>query len=320
MAKKKNKRSGNPAKQHHHHAKKHGVKTKPVSWIAGARLRTLPVAVAPVLIGAGVAYRGHHFSWALSLLALAVALFLQVGVNYANDYSDGIRGTDENRVGPGRLVGSGSKTPRQVLTAALVFFGLAAVAGIAITAMTQIWWIIAVGVVAIIAAWFYTGGKKPYGYAGFGELAVFVFFGLVATLGTAYIQTKSFSFWALFGGVAVGLLACAVLMINNIRDIETDAAVGKKTLAVRIGKIASLVAFCIMLGLPLIVVGGMGIFFKEMLYLQFLWILFVPAGIIAVWGKSAAEYILVLKLTTTATLAFGAMYGLFAAQPWVPFS
>ena len=319
MAKKKHGQSGNPAKQHHHHATKYKTKVKPVSWLAGARLRTLPIAIAPVLAGAGVAYRAHHFSWTLSLLALAVALFLQIGVNYANDFSDGIRGTDANRVGPGRLVGSGLKRPKQVLAAALIFFGLAAAAGLAITIITQIWWLIAVGIIAIIAAWFYTGGMKPYGYIGLGEVAVFVFFGLVATEGTTFIQTQAFSRWALAGGIAIGLLACAVLMINNIRDIDTDRESGKKTLAVRMGKRASIVVFCLMLALPLIGVGALGILFAGMLYLQFLWILFIPAGVIAIWAKTPAEYILVLKITTAATLVFGAAFGLLVAEPWVPF-
>lgn len=173
--------------------KQKASKRKIALWIEGARLRTLPLAVAPVAIGAGAAASIQSFDATLSLLALAVALFLQIGVNYANDYSDGIRGTDAKRVGPLRLTGSNSVKPAAVKRAAFAFFFLAAVAGLAIVLITQIWWLLAIGVAAIIAAWFYTGGKSPYGYAALGELAVFIFFGLVATVGTAYIQIDNLS-------------------------------------------------------------------------------------------------------------------------------
>lgn len=317
MAKKKNSRSGNPQKQHHHHETKRSPRVKKVSWIAGARPRTLPLAIAPVVLGAGIAIRAHVFSWSLSGLALAVALFLQIGVNYANDYSDGVRGTDAHRVGPGRLVGSGSRSPKAVLRVALFFLGLAALCGAGIVVITQIWWLAIVGVVAIVAAWFYTGGKRPYGYSGFGELVVFVFFGLVATMGTAFIQMKAYSAWALFAGVGMGLIACAVLMINNIRDIDTDRAVGKKTLAVRIGKRASIVLFCIMLVIPMLIVSAVGLVLQSMMMVQFVWLAVLPAGVIAIWAKTPAEYVTVLKITTFIALAYGVLFGLAIAQPWV---
>ena len=168
-------------------------------WVSGARLRTLPLAIAPVAAGAGIAHMLQGFSLTLTLLALAVALLLQIGVNYANDYSDGVRGTDEYRLGPARLTGSGLVNPKHVLTLALLFFALAAVAGLAAVIVSGRWWFIAVGVVAIVAAWFYTGGKRPYGYAGLGEVVVFVFFGIVATAGTVYLQTDVLSqeMWSL---------------------------------------------------------------------------------------------------------------------------
>lgn len=283
-----------------HHAPK-------VSWLAGARLRTLPLALAPVIAGAGVAANAKQFSLTLSLLCLAVSVFLQVGVNFANDYSDGVRGTDAFRVGPARLTGSGSKKPATVRNVAFAFFGLALLAGLAVTVVSAQWWFIAVGAVAVIAAWFYTGGKRPYGYSGLGELVVFIFFGVVATVGTAYVQMLTWSLLALFLSAGVGLLACAVLMINNIRDIETDTHAHKKTLAVRLGKIPSLIAFCVMITLPLGIAGVVGIFVPHVLYVQFVWLAIIPAGVIAVFGKTPAEYITVLKITSFAALAYGVL-------------
>jgi 1,4-dihydroxy-2-naphthoate octaprenyltransferase len=173
-------------------------------WIEGARLRTLPLAIAPVAIGAGAADAMQRFDLLLSALALGVALFLQIGVNFANDYSDGIRGTDDKRVGPLRLTGSKSVKPESVKTAAMLFFILAAASGFEIVVITGQWWLIAVGLLSIVAAWFYTGGKNPYGYAGFGEIAVFVFFGLVATIGTAYVQIGFVDLNSILGGIAAG--------------------------------------------------------------------------------------------------------------------
>jgi 1,4-dihydroxy-2-naphthoate octaprenyltransferase len=206
----------------------------PSDWIAGARPRTLPAAVAPVLAGTAVAAYGDSAVWWKALLALVVSLALQVGVNYANDYSDGIRGTDADRVGPMRLVGSGTASPRAVKAAAFASFGVAAVAGLVLAATTA-WWLVAVGVVCVLAAWFYTGGSKPYGYLGLGEVMVFVFFGLVAVVGTTYVQTATLEAAAVYAAVGVGALACAILVANNLRDIPTDREVGKRTLAVVLG-------------------------------------------------------------------------------------
>jgi 1,4-dihydroxy-2-naphthoate polyprenyltransferase len=203
-------------------------------WLQGARPRTLPAALVPVAVGSGVAIGYGRFSAWKALLALVVALALQVGVNYANDYSDGIRGTDKARVGPVRLVAAGLAPPRQVLKAALASFAVACVAGFVLAATTS-WWLLAVGAAAVIAAWTYTGGSRPYGYRGFGEVAVFAFFGVAAVVGTAFVQVRSLDWLALAASVPVGLLACALLVINNLRDIPSDTTAGKRTLAVRIG-------------------------------------------------------------------------------------
>lgn len=208
-------------------------------WIAGARVKTLPAAAVPVMVGTAVAANTmQDFPWGISwwraLCAFVVALALQVGTNYANDYSDGIRGTDEERVGPLRLVGSGLVPARQVKVAAFASFGVAGVAGLALAAVAG-WELLIVGALSFLAGWFYTGGKNPYGYMGLGEVFVFVFFGLVATAGSAYVQSESLTGLGLLAGTALGFLACALLVTNNLRDIPTDRETGKRTLAVRLG-------------------------------------------------------------------------------------
>lgn len=203
-------------------------------WILGARPRTLPAAIAPVVAGTGAAVLDGAAVWWKAATALGVSLALQVGVNYANDYSDGVRGTDDDRVGPLRLVGSGSATPQAVKRAAIVSLLVAAVLGLLLAATTA-WWLLAVGAFAMVAAWTYTGGPKPYGYLGLGELSVFVFFGLVAVVGTTYVQLERVTWPSVAAGVTVGALACAILVANNLRDVETDAASGKRTLAVQLG-------------------------------------------------------------------------------------
>ncbi|MFI2702410.1 1,4-dihydroxy-2-naphthoate polyprenyltransferase [Cellulosimicrobium composti] len=221
-------------------------------WIAGARPRTLPAAATPVLVGSGAAAQVGGFALGPALLALGVALALQVGVNYANDYSDGVRGTDLDRVGPMRLTATGAARPGQVRAAAFGAFGVAAVLGLVLCAVTGHWWLIAVGALAILAAWYYTGGRNPYGYRGLGEVGVFVFFGLVATLGTTYTQAGVVTWPSAVGAVAVGLLACAILMVNNVRDIPTDVVAGKRTLAVRLGDFRARRAYVAMIWLPLL--------------------------------------------------------------------
>jgi 1,4-dihydroxy-2-naphthoate octaprenyltransferase len=224
-------------------------------WVAGARPRTLPAAVAPVLVASALA--GSAFNPVTASLALLVSLSLQVGVNYANDYSDGIRGTDNDRIGPARITAGGLATPAQVKSAAFIAFFIAACAGLGLALETS-WWLIAVGVVCIAAAWGYTGGKNPYGYMGLGEIFVFIFFGLVATVGTFYVQTDEITGKSILAGTIVGLLACAILVINNIRDRAKDEVVGKRTMAVRLGDRRSRAFYTFLVTAPYLLTAGFG--------------------------------------------------------------
>ena len=201
-------------------------------WIIGARVKTLPAAVAPVLIGTAYATK---VSWLNAALAMTVSVFLQIAVNYSNDYSDGMKGTDTNRVGPIRLVASGLATAKSVKQAALISFLIAAIAG-SILAIDISYWLIVIGALSIWAAWGYTGGRKPYGYFGFGELSVFIFFGLVATVGSYYVQTQEINWQIFFLAIPVGAHSCAILAVNNLRDLPQDALAGKRTMAVKIGE------------------------------------------------------------------------------------
>lgn len=229
-------------------------------WIAGARPRTLPAALVPVLVGTAAAagMNGIHEGlrglsvWRF-VAALVVSLALQVGVNFANDYSDGIRGTDDSRVGPMRLIGSGTKTRGAVKRAAFISFGVAAVAGLALAAATT-WWLLLVGVVAIAAAWFYTGGPRPYGYSGLGEAFVFVFFGVVATTGSGFVQIERFTPLTVLVSVPVGLFATALLVVNNLRDIPGDSVAGKRTLAVRLGDKRTRILYVVLVVVPFLTV------------------------------------------------------------------
>jgi len=295
--------------------KKKSFKRQAGLWLEGARLRTLPLAAAPVAIGAGAAASIQSFDLTLSLLALAVALFLQIGVNYANDYSDGIRGTDTKRVGPLRLTASKSVRPEAVKRAAFAFFALAAVAGLTIVLLTQIWWLIAVGLFAIIAAWFYTGGKNPYGYAALGELSVFVFFGLVATVGTAYIQIDNFEKNSLVmivsfaGATAIGLFSSAVLMVNNIRDIDLDRHVSKNTLAVKVGKTAAKAIYFAFIWIPMILLSFFVLVYPATVFAFVSFLFFAPATLIVATAKTPKELILALKLTSFGALAYSLLLG-----------
>jgi 1,4-dihydroxy-2-naphthoate octaprenyltransferase len=229
----------------------------PAQWLAGARPRTLPAAVAPVFVGTGVAAALDGFRAGPAVLALVVALALQVAVNYANDYSDGRRGTDADRVGPMRLVGSGAASPRQVLAAAVASFAVAGVAGLGLAALSS-WWLVAVGAVCIGAAWTYTGGPLPYGYRALGEVFVFVFFGLVAVVGTTFAQTRSVEGLAFAAAVPIGLLSVALLVVNNLRDVAGDAAVGKRTLAVVVGERGTRIGYAALLAVAFLVVLVIG--------------------------------------------------------------
>ncbi len=207
-------------------------------WVLGSRPRTLPASAVPVVVGTAAASAGGHVVWWRAVAALIVAVAIQVATNYANDYSDGIRGTDDARVGPVRLVASGLAAPGAVKRAAMLAFGIAGVAGVALAAAAG-WWLIAVGVACFAAGWLYTGGPRPYGYAGLGEVFVFVFFGLVATVGSAYVSLGQITALAVVAAVPVGLLSVALLVVNNLRDIGGDEVAGKRTLAVRIGPTAT---------------------------------------------------------------------------------
>ena len=224
-------------------------------WVAAARPRTLPAAVAPVLVASALA--GSAFNLVTAALALLVSLALQVGVNYANDYSDGIRGTDNDRIGPVRITADGLASPARVRNAAFIAFFVAACAGLGLALETS-WWLIAVGAVCIAAAWGYTGGKNPYGYMGLGEIFVFIFFGLVATVGTFYVQVDAITGQSILAGTIVGSLACAILVINNIRDRAKDAVVGKRTMAVRIGDRRSRAFYTFLVTVPYLLAAGFG--------------------------------------------------------------
>ena len=219
-------------------------------WVEGARPRTLPASVAPVFAGTGIAMWLGHGAWDRALLAGLVALLFQIGVNFSNDYSDGIRGTDDVRTGPPRLTGGGKAKPELVKYAALGCFAAACAAGLGLVALSGQWWLIALGAVAVLAAWYYTGGKHPYGYMGLGEVFVFVFFGLMATAGTIYTQALVVPWQGWLVASSMGLIACGLLMVNNIRDIPTDSVTGKKTVAVRLGDPAARWTYVAMIWLP----------------------------------------------------------------------
>lgn len=279
-------------------------------WIQGARLRTLPAAIAPVLIGTAAAYELQSFRVVNAVLAALVALLLQIGVNYANDYSDGIRGTDEDRVGPLRLVGSGVARPDHVKWAAFGAFGLAMVFGLVLVIITQSWWLILVGLGCVLAAWGYTGGKNPYGYMGLGDLFVFVFFGLVATLGTTYTQAGQVSLPAVIGAIGTGLIACALLMANNVRDIPTDMVAGKRTLAVRLGDRHARESYVLMLAVAILLVVVLAPTKPWMLIV----LLLIPACLMPAWlmvnGRKRKSLIPVLKQTGMINLGYSVLFSL----------
>jgi 1,4-dihydroxy-2-naphthoate polyprenyltransferase len=281
--------------------------TSTADWIAGSRPRTLPAAVAPVLAGSAVAAYVDSFVWWKALLALVVSLALQVGVNYANDYSDGIRGTDADRVGPMRLVGSGAATPAAVKRAAFAAFGVAAVAGLVLAATTA-WWLVAVGAVCVVAAWFYTGGSRPYGYAGLGEVMVFVFFGLVAVIGTTWVQTLSWEWPALYAGVGNGALICAILVANNLRDIPTDREAGKLTLAVRLGgeRTRHLYALLVLAAAAAVVAVAVATTWWVLVGLAFLTVALPPTRAV-LGGAEGPALVPVLQQTGQAVLVWSAL-------------
>jgi len=278
--------------------------TSPALWIQGARLRTLPLALAPVLLGTGSAVLAGAFDALLFVLALLVAVALQVGVNYANDYSDGVRGTDDVRVGPARLTGSGAVDAHLVKRAAFISFGVALGAGALVIVLTGLWWFALVGGLAVVAAWLYTGGPKPYGYAGLGEVVVFVFFGLVATTGTAAIMIGEIPAESWLTGSAAGFFAAAVLLVNNIRDIEQDTQAGKTTLAVRVGRKLAIGILIALLFMPYLILATLSLVF---FFAPVVFITSVLTGVIiviVVVAKTPRELITALGLMTMNALLY----------------
>jgi 1,4-dihydroxy-2-naphthoate polyprenyltransferase len=283
-------------------------------WIEGARPRTLPAAIAPVAVGAGLGAWAGAFDAGRVLLALVVAVALQVGVNFANDYSDGIKGTDATRVGPVRLVGQGLAPAGQVRAAAFVSFAVAAVGGLVLVALTAEWWLLLVGVASIAAAWLYTGGPRPYGYAGLGEVFVFVFFGIVPVVGTAYVQTLTITAPDVVASIGVGLLACAILVTNNLRDIAGDTAVGKVTLAVRLGDARTRRLYAAIIVVALVVPIAVAALTSPWVALASLTgVLAIRPVRIVLGGALGPALIPALKLTGVLLLVYGLALGLALA-------
>lgn len=284
-------------------------------WISAARIRTLTLAVAPVAYGTGVASINNSHKWLEASLCLAVAVFLQLGVNYANDYSDGVRGTDDNRVGPFRLTASKLVKPAAVRAVAYFFLALGALAGLAVAWVSNHLWLVAVGAVALLAAWFYTGGKKPYGYAGLGEFVAFVFFGLVAVFGTAYVQAASMFedsttvLVTLAGAVSIGLFSSAVLLVNNLRDLNTDAPAGKKTVSVRFGARVSQVLFTLFVLISITQLSLLMVLFPLVVFAFAAYLLLLPAVLIVWTYRQPSELVLALKLTSVGALVWGVLAG-----------
>jgi 1,4-dihydroxy-2-naphthoate octaprenyltransferase len=280
----------------------------PAQWLEGARPRTLPAAIAPVAAGTGAAALTDGFVAWKAVLALLVALALQIGVNYSNDYSDGVRGTDKDRVGPMRLVGSGAASPAAVRAAALCCFAVAGLVGL-VLALTTSWWLLLVGAGAIVAAWFYTGGARPYGYRGLGELSVFVFFGLVATIGTTYVQAKEITAVAVLAGVGCGALACAILVANNLRDLDTDRLADKRTLAVRLGDRRTRWFYVALLVAAYLVIVAIGAIHPPALAVL---VTALPAARCAravLEGARGRDLVPVLKMTGSTLLLYGVLLG-----------
>lgn len=282
----------------------------PAQWIEGARLRTLPLAIAPIIAGSAAAFSVGEFKPLRALLAFLVAFFLQVGVNYANDYSDGIKGTDEVRVGPLRLVGSGVAKPSHVKAAAFFCFGLAMVAGLGLVTLAQQWWFLAIGASSVFAAWGYTGGKHPYGYRGLGDVFVFIYFGLVATLGTLFTQAARLTLEGWIFALAMGLFSCALLMANNVRDIPTDREVGKLTMAVRLGEVWSRRVYAIEMMLALLLTVAI---IPHNPWFLLVFILFGPVShscFVVLSGNTDKALIPVLKQAGLVALAYAVLVAL----------
>ncbi|WP_439661988.1 1,4-dihydroxy-2-naphthoate polyprenyltransferase [Lentzea sp. HUAS TT2] len=278
-----------------------------VQWIQGTRPRTLPNSIAPVVVGAAAAHHIDEFNVLYTVLALVVSVAFQVGVNYANDYSDGIRGTDDNRVGPFRLTGSGAAEASKVRLAAFISLGVGALAGVALVALSGYWWLLAFGAVCIAGAWFYTGGKRPYGYAGLGEIAVFLFFGPAAVLGTLYVQTGEITGIGIGASIAMGSISAAVLVANNLRDIPTDAVSGKRTLAVVLGDKDTRRLYLALVAVPFLIALGMVVRVPYALLGFLAAPVLLPAVRRVAAGRGGRDLIPVLQFTGIAMLAWAVL-------------
>jgi 1,4-dihydroxy-2-naphthoate polyprenyltransferase len=277
-------------------------------WLEGARPRTLPAAIAPVAAGTGAAALANGFVAWKAALALLVALAMQVGVNYANDYSDGVRGTDADRVGPLRLVGSGAAPPAVVRNAALASFAVAGVAGL-VLALTTAWWLLLVGALCVVAAWFYTGGARPYGYRGLGEVSVFVFFGLVAVVGTTFVQAEAITATSVLAGAGCGALACALLVANNLRDLETDRVAGKHTLAVRLGDRRTRWFYVVLLVAAFLALVAIGAIHRPAFAAVVTALPAAGSARTVLGGARGRDLVPVLKMTGSVLLLYGVLLG-----------
>jgi len=283
-------------------------------WLSGSRPRTLPAAFAPVIVGTGLAIGVTSFNGWAALLSLIVAVALQVGVNYSNDYSDGIRGTDEARVGPVRLVGQGLAPANQVKRAAFASFVVAMVAGLGLMLITQKWWLILVGLACVAAAWLYTGGKHPYGYLGLGEIFVFVFFGLVPVVGTFYVQALTVNAGSVIAACGVGFLSCAILVTNNLRDIPGDTESGKRTLAVRLGDSRTRVLYLALVIASAVCVVALALTYSKSAVVALAsFALAVPPVRLVMSGAKGRDLIAALKGTGTLVLVYGLVLGIALA-------
>ncbi|MEV6718237.1 1,4-dihydroxy-2-naphthoate polyprenyltransferase [Lentzea sp. NPDC051208] len=278
-----------------------------VQWIQGTRPRTLPNSIAPVVVGAAAAHHIDEFNVLYTVLALIVSVAFQVGVNFANDYSDGIRGTDDNRVGPFRLTGSGAAEASKVRLAAFISLGVGALAGVVLVVLSGYWWLLAFGAVCIAGAWFYTGGKRPYGYAGLGEIAVFLFFGPAAVLGTLYVQTGEITGIGIGASIAMGSISAAVLVANNLRDIPTDAVSGKRTLAVVLGDKDTRRLYLALVAVPFLIALGMVVRVPYALLGFLAAPVLLPAVRRVAAGRGGRDLIPVLQFTGIAMLAWAVL-------------
>lgn len=299
-----NQRSGNPARR----AQEAGTAPAPATWrdwIAASRPRTLSMAIAPVALGTAAAFNAEGYHLGIALACLALALCMQIGVNYANDYADGVRGTDALRVGPGRLVGAGRASATAVRNVAIGFLAAGAIAGIVVVLLSQRWWLLLVGAVCIVAAWTYTGGKRPYGYLALGELVSFLFFGPVAVVGTTYALIGRSTDDAITLGIAMGCFSAALMLTNNLRDIDTDRAAGKRTVPTLIGRRASKALYAVLMLVPF---GILWVYSYALAYGAVVLIVLLvaaPAIVIVALSRSARDLIIALGLTGLTALLYG---------------